>query len=131
MHRTLRVGGMLVDCHPVRQPSSIEVRTSAGSTQVGQLEYSSDFAQTIANAEEALASLGREKLFERQRSVEYRFLIHFESVSEWQEYLAKWADDYEPMPEAFKQAIEDLAGVPGSEIVLDTKCRSTTFRKLG
>ncbi len=120
-----------MDCHPVPKPESIEVRTSAGSTQVGQLEYSSDFAQDIANAEEALASLGRRKLFERQRSIEYRSLIHFESVSEWQEHLAKWADDYAPMPEGFKQAIEDLAGVPGSEIVLDTKCRSTTFRKLG
>ncbi len=131
MHRTLRVGGTLVDCHPVPQPASIEVRASAESTQVGQLEYSSDFAQTIANAEQALASLGQKKLFERQRSVEYRILIHFDSVSEWYKYLAKWADDYEPMPEGFKRAIEDLAGVPGTEIVLDTKCRSTTFKKLG
>ena len=131
MHRTLRVGGMLVDCRPVPQPASIAVLTRAGSTQVGQLEYSSDFARTIANAEEALASLGRKKLFERQRSVEYRLLIHFKSVSQWQEHLAKWADDYEPMPEGFQQAIEDLAGVPGTEIVLDTKRRSTTFKKLG
>ena len=131
MHRTLHVGGMLVDCHPVPQPASIEVRTSAGSTQVGQLEYSSDFAQTISNAEEILASLGRQKVFERQRSVDYRFLIHFESVSEWQEYFAYWASYYEPMPEGLMQAIEDLAGVPGTEIVLDTKCQSTTFKKLG
>ncbi len=131
MHRTLRVGGMLLDCHPVPKPESIEVRTRAGSTQVDRLEYSSDFAQAISNAEQALASLGRKKLFERQRSAEYRFLIHFESVSEWQEYLAIWADDYEPMHEGFQQAIEDLAGVPGTEIVLDTKRRSTTFKKLG
>ena len=113
------------------RPESIEVRTSAGSTHVGQLAYSPEFTETIAKAEEALALLGREKLFERQRTTEYPFLIHFESVAELQEYLEHWASYYEPMPEGFMETIEDLMGAPGAEIVLDTRARGTTFKKLG
>ena len=120
-----------MDCHPVPGPASIEVRTSAGSTHVGQLEYSSEFAQTISNAEGALAALGRQGVFERQRSVDYQFLIHFESAAKWQEYFEYWASYYVPVPEGLMQSIEDRAGVPGAEIVLDTKCQSTTFKKLG
>ena len=130
MHRALRVGGLLLDSHPVPESSPIVVRTSAGSTHVGQLEYTTEFAETISNAETTLALLGRQGVFERQRSVDYQFLIHFESAAEWQEYFEYWASYYEPVPEGLMQTIEDLAGVPGAEIVLDTKCQSTTFKKL-
>ena len=120
-----------MDSHPVPEPSPITVRTSTGSTHIGQLEYTSEFEETIANAEETLASLGRQGVFERQRSVDYQFLIYFESAAQWQEYFEYWASYYEPVPEGLMQTIEDLAGVPGTEIVLDTKCQSTTFKKLG
>ena len=120
-----------MDAHPVPQPAPIEVRRSAGTTHVGQLEYSSEFAQTIANAEEALALLGREGVFESQRSVEYRFLIHFGSFAEWQEYWALEASYYEPVAEGFMQNIESVASATGAEIVLDTKCQITTFKKPG
>ena len=131
MHRSLRVGGLLVDSHPVAEPSPTEVRTSAGSTRVGQLEYTSEFEETISNAEGTLALLGRQGVFERQRSVDYQFLIHFESAAQWQEYFEYWASYYEPLPAGLMQSIEDLASVPGTEFVLDTKCQSTTFKKLG
>ena len=120
-----------MDCHPVPRPASIEVRTSGGSTRAGQLDYTSEFTQTIANAEGALASLGREKVLERQRSVEYNFLIHFESFAEWQEYYEYWAGYYDPLPEGLMQNIEELAGVTGAEIVLDIECEITTFKKPG
>ncbi|MFB3106229.1 MAG: hypothetical protein ACE1ZA_15095 [Pseudomonadales bacterium] len=113
------------------EPSPIEVRTSAGSTHVGQLEYTSEFEETIANAEKILALLGRQRVFERQRSVDYQFLVHFESAAEWQEYFEYWASYYDPVPEGLMQSIENLASVPGAEIVLDTKCQSTTFKKPG
>ena len=122
---------MLVDCHPVPRPAPIDVRTGAGSTQVGQLEYSSEFTQTISNAEATLALLVREGLFESQRSVEYRFLIHFASAAEWEEYFAYWASYYEPLPERFNQTIEGLAGTSGAEVVLDTICKITSFKKPG
>ena len=120
-----------MDSHPVPEPSPIVVRTSAGSTHVGQLEYTTEFAETISNAETTLALLGRQGVFERQRSVDYQFLIHFESADQWQEYFEYWASYYESAPEGLMHSIEDLAGVPGAEIVLDTKCQGTTFKKLG
>jgi hypothetical protein len=115
----------------VPEPASIEVRTGAGSTLVGQLEYSSEFEQAISNAEGALASLSREGVFTRQSSVEYQFLIHFESAAEWLEYFEYWASYYAPMPDGLMQSIGDLAKVTGAEVVLDTKCSGTTFKKPG
>ena len=131
MHRALRARGLLLDCHPMPEPSEIQVRVGARSTRVGQIDYTSEFEQTISNAEEALVSLGRERVFSSQSSVDYQFLIHFESAAEWEEYFEYWASYYEPMPDGLVQDIRALAAAPGAEIILETKCRGTTFKKPG
>ena len=131
MHRALRAGGLLLDCHPMPEPSEIQVRVGARSTRVGQIDYTSEFEQTISNAEEALVSLRRERVFSSQSSIDYQFLIHFESAAEWEEYFEYWASYYAPMPDGLMQSIGDLAKVTGAEVVLDTKCSGTTFKKPG
>ncbi len=130
MHRSLRAGGVVIDSHPMPESSPVESRTSAGATRVGQLEYSQEFTETISKAEESLALLGRQGVFKSQRTIEYRFLIHFESVEEWQEYFDYWSSYYEPLSEDLVRSIHELAGDTGAEIVLDTICQSTAFLKL-
>ena len=82
MHRSLRPGGLLLDVHPQPQPSPIEVRTGAGTAELGQLEYSPGFIRTMSNADEALASLDRDGMFRNEREEEFLLLHHFESLAE-------------------------------------------------
>ncbi|HIF72740.1 MAG TPA: hypothetical protein EYQ61_09330 [Dehalococcoidia bacterium] len=119
MHRSLRAGGVLIDR-----------RASSGTTRVGQLEYSQDFNETIAKAERSLDQVATQGLFERQRSIEYRFLIHFQSIEDWQEYFDYWATYYVPMSEELMQIIEKLASQPGADIVLDANTVSTAYKVL-
>jgi hypothetical protein len=94
---------------------------------VGQLDYTSEFAATIAKAEMSLTLLGQAGMFVHENSVDYRFLVHFESVAEWREYFDYWASYFEPMSAELIGRVEDLASEPGADIVLDTNCRSTVF----
>ena len=87
MHRSLRPGGLLLDVHPQPQPSPIEIRTGAGTTDLGQLEDSPGLIGTMSNADEALASLDRDGTFRNEREEEFLLLHHFESLTEWQDYI--------------------------------------------
>jgi hypothetical protein len=122
---------VLLDCHPVPEPSAIEIRTVNDSTRVGELIYTTEFEQTIANAEDSLELLGKQGVFGSRETVDYTFLIHFQSAQEFFDYFEYWASYYEPVPANLKQEIEELSAQTGTEIVLDTRCRSTVFEKLG
>ncbi|MBN4064481.1 hypothetical protein JYU04_01945 [Dehalococcoides mccartyi] len=122
---------MLLDCHPVIEPSAIEIRTVNGSIRVGELNYTTEFEQTIARAEESLKLLGEHKIFERRQSVDYTFLIHFQSTTEFFDYFEYWASYYDPLSDDLKKQIERNFARSGTEIVLDTRCTSTAFNKRG
>ena len=108
MHRSLRPGGVLLDVHPQPEPSPIEVRTGSGTTDWGQLEYSPDFIDTMSNADEALVSLDRDGTFTNERDVEFLLGHHFESLGEWEDYMAKEAEYYLPPDATMIEAIEML-----------------------
>ena len=120
----------MIDSHPLPESSPIDIRTSTGTTRIGQLEYSQDFNDTISKAENSLGKVCEQGLFERQRSIEYRFLIHFKSFEEWQQYFDNWASYYVPMSEELVNSIKQLASQLGAEIILDTNCKSTAFKAL-
>jgi len=121
---------VLIDCHPVPEPSAIEIRAATGVTRVGELVYSEEFKQTISEAENSLELLGQQKVFKNQRSTDYTFLIHFESATDFFDYFEYWASYYEPLPRTLMKKIEQRSAHPGTEIVLDTRCKSTAFKKL-
>lgn len=121
---------MLLDCRPVPEPSAIEIRTASGSIRAGQLDYAEEFVKTIAKAEDSLKLLENQRVLETQRSADYTFLIHFESAAYFFDYFEYWASYYEPLPESLIQKIKELSAHPGTEIILDTSCKGTVFKKL-
>ena len=86
--------------------------------------------QTIAKAEDSLELLENQRVFETHRSADYTFLIHFESAADFFDYFEYWASYYEPLPESLIQKIKELSAHTGTEIILDTRCKSTVFKKL-
>ena len=130
VHRSLRPDGLLLDVHPQPQPSSIEVRTGAGTTDLGQLEYSPGFIRTISNADGALASLERAGTFRNEREVEFMLLRHFESLAEWREYMAKEVQYYVSPDATASEAISRGLATAGSELVIREWARASRFGRL-
>ncbi len=131
VHRSLRPGGLLLDVHPQPQPSPFEVRTGAGATDLGQLEYSPDFIRTMSNADEALVSLDQDGTFRNEREEEFLLLHHFESLAEWQDYMAKEAQYYLTPDATMIETIGRGLATAGAELVLREWVRTSRFRRLG
>ena len=130
VHRSLRRGGLLLDVRPQPQPSPIEVRTSAGTTDLGQLEDSPGFIRTRSNADRALVSLEADGTFKNEREVEFLLLRHFASLAEWRDYMAKEAQYYVSPDSAVSEAIARGLAAAGSELILREWVRAARFRRL-
>ena len=131
VHRSLRPGGLLLNVQPQPQPSPIEVRTGAGTTDLGQVVYSPGFIHTMSKADDALASLDRGGAFRNEREERFLLLHHFESLAEWQDYMAKDAEYYVPPDATMIETIGRALATPGSELVLREWVRASRFRRLG
>ena len=118
---------MLLDLHPEPRLNPVAVRTSAGTTRVGALEYSASFIQTIADANHALAALEQEGVFVREQRTEYEVLIHFDSAALWQTYMETEAQYFAPPDAATLNSIERAP----SEVVMTEWIRATRFRRAG
>ena len=115
--------------HPEPRINPIEVRTSAGTSRVGVLEYSASFIQTIAAANGALGAREGEGAFVRERQTEFEVLIHFDSAAQWQTYLETQAQYYVPPDEGMLRSIDrQLDRAPG-EVVMAEWVRATRFRR--
>ena len=122
---------MLLDLHPEPRLNPVIVRTSAGATRVGTLEYSESFIQTIAAANRALALLDDEGTFVREQQAEYEVLTHLDSAEQWQTYLEREAQYYVPPDEGMLRSIDRLLGRGPGEVVLAEWIRGTRFRRPG
>ena len=129
VHRSLRLGGLMLDVHPQPQPLPIEVRTEAGTSDLGQLEYSPSFIDTMSNADEAPASLDRDGTFRNERKVEFLFLHHFESLAEWQDYMTKEAQYYLPPVTTMIETIGRGRATAGADLVLRERTQASRFRR--
>ena len=117
--------------HPEPRLNPVEVRTSAGTTRVGALEYSESFIQTIAAANRSLAALEDEGAFVREQQMEYEVLTHFDSAAAWQEYMEAEAPYYVPPDEALLAPINAALDEEPGDIVLGEWIRATRFRRVG
>lgn len=118
---------MLLDLHPEPRRNPVTVRTSAGTTSVGALEYSESFIQTIAAANHALAALEQEGAFVREQQTEYEVLNHFDSDAAWRTYMEAEAQYFAPPDAAMLNSIERAPG----EILMAEWIRGTRFRRSG
>ena len=122
---------MLLDLHPEPRLNPVEVRTSAGTTRVGALEYSESFIQTIAAANRALAALEQEGAFVREQQTEFEVLHYVDSVAEWQTYLETEAQYYVPPDAGVLRSINRQLDRGPGEIVRGEWIRATRFRRGG
>ena len=107
------------------------MRTGAGATDLGQLEYSPGFVRAMSNADEALASLDREGTFRSEREEEFLLLHYFESLAEWHDYMGK-EEEYYLRPDAtIIEAIGRGLETSGAQLVLREWVQATRFRRLG
>lgn len=84
--------GRLLDLHPTGNPPPIEVRVGTEMSRAGFLRETDDFVE-YGLADAAAAQVIREGLFIVEKSDQYSFAIHAESLSELQTYLAEeWTD---------------------------------------
>ena len=111
--------------HPEVRLNPVEVRTRAGATGVGALDYSASFIHTIAAANRSLATLEDEGAFLREQQLEYEALNHFDSAAQWQEYMLAEAEYYVPPDEAMLGSIGRVQG----EVVMAEWIRATRFRR--
>src|SRR5574337_298805 len=92
VRQMLRPSGVLLDLHPAGDSPPIEVRVGKETIRVGVLDET-DGCVEYGLAEAALAQVIRVGLFAIDRSTEYPFLIHADSLEELRTYLAEeWTD---------------------------------------
>ncbi len=125
----MRPDGLLLDVHPQPRPTTIEVRTGAGSASVGRLDYSAEFVQTISTATDALSLLGREGAFVNEQKMEFETLRYLNSVADWQTYMTVEAQYYVPPDKTLIESIHRLLDRTAGEIILRESIEATRFRR--
>ena len=94
------------------------------------MDYSSGFVQTISAANEALAWFGRKGAFVSEQKVEFEVLQYFDSIADWQTYMATEAQYYVPPDEALIESIQGLLDRAAGEIIQRISTEATRFRRL-
>ncbi len=131
VHRALRPGGVLLDLHPQPRFVQIQVRASTGFAPVGRLEYSSVFFQTIAAADEALASFHTRGSFLNEREREFALLHYLDSIADWETYMTTWGQYYVPPDGPLLKTIHDLFASTEAPVILKERVQATRLRRAG
>lgn len=106
--RLLRPGGCLIDIHPTRTATKIEVHQSGIVVFSGSVPGQS--FQDIQSAEDAMARTVREGLFAMEREAEFDWRTYAPSISELRDYVAQEsAYDDEPSKELLALQEGELA----------------------
>ena len=127
IHRLLKPNGVLVDIHPVSEPSSIEIHQAGKVDLVGQLsvrQWCFEFEQ----ADLALAEITQRGMFIMERKALFDLPTYYESTAELgadlKESVEIFARDaqaaIEPLPhiEALTERAEELMRAAGSDAEL-------------
>ena len=127
IHRLVKPTGILIDIHPVAEPSPIEIHLGEKIERVGDLsvrQWCSDYQ----HADEALTEIKQRGLFMVERQGMFNSLTYYDSVAEmrtdWKEAIDKFARDAQSIDESVPQAeamaarAEELMQAAGSEAEL-------------
>ena len=127
IHRLVKPTGILIDIHPVAEPSPIELHQDEKIELVGDLsvrQWCSDYQ----HADEALTEIKQRGLFMVERQGMFNSLTYYDSVAEmrtdWKEAIDKFARDAQSIDESVPQAeamaarAEELMQAAGSEAEL-------------
>jgi len=129
IHRLVKPTGILIDIHPVAEPSPIEIHQGEKIEPVGDLsirQWCSDYQ----HADEALTEIKQRGLFMVERESMFNSLTYYDSVAEmrtdWKEAIDKFARDAQsiaesvPHAEAMAERAEELmqATSSGAELIV-------------
>jgi predicted RNase H-like HicB family nuclease len=129
IHRLVKPTGILIDIHPVAEPSPIEIHQGEKIEPVGDLsirQWCSDYQ----HADEALIEIKQRGLFMVEREGMFNSLTYYDTVAEmrtdWKEAIDKFARDAQsidesmPHAEAMAERAEELmqAAANGAELVV-------------
>ena len=123
IHRLVKPTGILIDIHPVAEPSPVEIHQGEKIELVGDLsvrQWCSDYQ----HADEALTEIKQRGLFRVEREGMFNSLTYYDSVAEmrtdWKEAIDKFARDAQsidesmPHAEAMAERAEELMQAVGS-----------------
>ena len=129
IHRLVKPTGILIDIHPVAEPSPVEIHQGEKIERVGDLsirQWCSDYQ----HADEALTEIKQRGLFRVEREGMFNSLTYYDSVAEmrtdWKEAIDKFARDAQsidesvPHAEAMAARADELmqAAANGAELVV-------------
>ena len=127
IHRWLRPGGRVLDIHPEPEDASVEVAAHGSLTRIGPFDRLAIYARITA-ARTALAELVDHGLYDRERSISFEVLYHFDSVEAWLAYRAERGSATVVPPELQERAREVLAQTPGALLIRE-QMRATRYRR--
>jgi len=123
IHRLLKSTGILIDIHPVAEPSPIEIYQGGKIEPVGDLSIR-QWCTDYQHADEALTEIQQRGLFMVEREGMFNSLTYYDSVAEmrtdWKEAIDKFARDSQsidesvPHAEAMAARAEELMQAAGS-----------------
>jgi hypothetical protein len=110
IHRLLRVDGVLIEVHPVREPPTIEVRSNGG-LRFSEHDPGYDYEAELRSAEAAVAEVLVRGLFTLDGETIFDFFTHAMTVRELRDFFAVGsAYDSAPKDEALARRQDDLYG---------------------
>ena len=129
VHRALRPDGLVLDCHPVPEPVLLEVRQGSKTAQMDLLEYTPEFSQAIANADQAYSTLCSEGIFVEQQALQYEVLVHFDSFDDWLKFWADEAVYFVPPRDEFSEKMQHLLAARAAELLFHCRTKAACFKK--
>ena len=141
IHRLVKPTGILIDIHPVAEPSPIEIHQGKKIEPVGDLsvrQWCSDYQ----HADEALTETQQRGLFMVEREGMFNSLTYYDSVAEmrtdWKEAIDKFARDAqsidESMPHAEAMAARDeeliQAATSGAELIVGERVHISRLKPI-
>jgi hypothetical protein len=141
IHRLVKPTGILIDIHPVAEPSPVEIHQGEKIELAGEL-FVRQWCSDYQHADEALTEIKQRGLFMVEREGMFNSLTYYNSAAEmradWKEAIGKFARDAQSMDESVPHAeamaarAEDLmqAAGTGAELVVGEQVHISRLRPI-
>jgi hypothetical protein len=129
VHKSLRVGGVLLDTHPEPEDRLVEIRLADGHTvTIGRIDESS-LISNIRAARTGLEQLIAAGMFQPERELAFEFLGEHASVDSWLEFRTQQAATGKLADDIISRARALLSQQHGA-IVVRERSRALKFVRL-
>jgi len=123
----LRPGGRVLDIHPEPEAASVEVAANGSLTRIGSFDRPAIYDK-IRAARTALAELVDVGLYDRERSISFAVVYHFDTVEAWLAYRAE-RGSLTVVPPALQKRARTLLAQTSGELLIRERMRATRYRR--